>query len=164
MSDQTTEQGPVVGDHAIETPERRARERGRLHARLHANPAMALVTKIGVTLVGVLVLCAGLIMMVTPGPGLVGIAVGLAILATEYDWADRWLVAARRKLAEAKDKAEQMDPAVRRRRIMLVGGGLVLVAALGVAYVVTFDWPRFALDGWEWAQSIAGWLPDLPGS
>lgn len=144
-------------------PHEGRRPRGRLHTRMHRNPATALATKIGVTIVGVLVLLAGVVMMVTPGPGLVGIAVGLAILATEYDWAARWLQVARHKLAEAKDRAEQMDPAVRRRRIMLVGAVVVVVACLGAWYVATFDWPLFAVDGWAWAQDIAGWLPDLPG-
>jgi len=129
---------------------------------MHRNPATALATKIGVTVVGALVLLAGIIMLVTPGPGLVGIAVGLAILATEYDWAARWLQVARQKLAEARDRAEEMDPAARRRRVMIVGAVLVVVASFGVWYVVTFDWPRFAVDGWGWAQSIVGWLPDLP--
>ncbi|MDP3968792.1 MAG: PGPGW domain-containing protein [Nocardioides sp.] len=162
------EAGPLLAlpehraDHRASSHVRR-RPRGRLHARMHHNPATALATKIGVTVVGSLVLLAGIIMLVTPGPGLVGIAVGLAILSTEYDWAARWLQVARRKLAEAKEHAEQMDPAVRRRRIMLIGAVLVVVACFGVWYVVTFDWPRLAVDGWGWAQSIAGWLPDLPG-
>lgn len=141
----------------------RFRQRGRLHQRMHANPVLSLLTKIGVTVVGVVVILAGVTMLVTPGPGLVAIAVGLAILSTEYHWAERWLAAARRKLVEAKEQAEQMDPAVRRRRIMLVGGVLVLVAAAGAWYVWTYDWPRLAVDGWKWIQGIAGWVPDLPG-
>ncbi|MDP9822794.1 TIGR02611 family protein [Nocardioides massiliensis] len=146
----------------VEAVERLSR-RGRLHARMHANPALALATKIGVTIVGTVVVLAGVVMMVTPGPGMVGIAVGLAILSTEYHWAERWLRAARRKLVEAKEQAEQMDPVVRRRRIMLVGLVLVAVAAAGAWYVWTYDWPRLAVDSWAWLQGIAGWIPDLPG-
>src|SRR3954452_110286 len=74
----------------------------RLHHRLHRNRAMSATTKLVVTLVGSAVLTAGVVMMVTPGPGLVGIVAGLAILSTEWDWADRWLKAARRKLDEAQ--------------------------------------------------------------
>ena len=40
-------------------------------------------------LVGTIVLFAGLIMLVTPGPGLVFLYTGLAILATEFEWAKR---------------------------------------------------------------------------
>lgn len=139
------------------------RERGRLHRRLHANPALALTTKIVVTTIGVLVICAGLVMMVAPGPGIVGIAVGLAILATEYDWAERWLQKAKDKAQEAKARAEQMDPKVRRRRVIVaVLVAVVLAAAVG-AYVAAYDWPTPAVDGWNWVQGLAGWMPELPG-
>jgi uncharacterized protein (TIGR02611 family) len=130
---------------------------------MHAHPALALTTKIVVTTVGVLVIVAGLVMMVAPGPGILGVIVGLAILATEWDWADRWLRKARQKAHEARMKAEQMDPRVRRRRLLIGGLSLVLVAAVVVTYVVVYDWPGYALDGWDWLQSMAGWVPDLPG-
>jgi uncharacterized protein (TIGR02611 family) len=135
----------------------------RLHARLHRNRAMSATTKVVVTLVGTGVLCAGLVMMVTPGPGLVGIVAGLAILATEWDWADRWLRGARRKLHEARVAAENMDPRVRRRRLLVTGGLVVLVAALAVTYLVFADWPGWSVSAWDRAQSFLGFLPDLPG-
>lgn len=139
------------------------RRRGRLHRRLHANPALALTTKLVVTTVGVLVIIGGLVMMVTPGPGIVGIVLGLAILATEYTWAERWLRRARQKAHEARVKAEQMDPRVRRRRLLLSGVGFLVVLAVVVGYLVLFDWPAFALEGWNWVQSLVGWVPELPG-
>ena len=124
---------------------------------------MSATTKLVVTLVGSAVLTAGLIMMVTPGPGLVGIVAGLAILATEWDWADRWLATARRKLHEARLAAEAMDPRVRRRRILLIAGIVVLVVAAVVTYVAIADWPGWSVDAWDRAQSFLGFLPDLPG-
>jgi len=45
--------------------------------------------RIAVLVVGVVVTAAGLVMMVTPGPGLLLIAAGLGILATEFAWARR---------------------------------------------------------------------------
>ena len=134
-----------------------------MHHRLHRNRAMSATTKLVVTLVGSAVLTAGLIMMVTPGPGLVGIVAGLAILATEWDWADRWLATARRKLHEARLAAEAMDPRVRRRRILLIAGIVVLVVAAVVTYVAIADWPGWSVDAWDRAQSFLGFLPDLPG-
>jgi uncharacterized protein (TIGR02611 family) len=150
-------------DHPPEAGRRPARARGRLHRRLHANPALALTTKIVVTTVGVLVLLGGAVMLVTPGPGIVGVALGLGILATEYEWAHRWLEKVRDKAHDARLRAEAMDPRQRRRR--LLGAGLVfLVVAAGiVTYIVIFDWPRFAIDGWVWLQGMTGWIPDLPG-
>lgn len=139
------------------------RRHGRLYQRLHANPAIALTTKIVVTTAGVLVLVAGVVMMVTPGPGIVGILLGLALLATEYEWADRWLVAAKKKAHEARARAEEMDPKVRRRRILVLVA-LVLAVVAGVTwYVVTYDWPGFAVTGWNWVQGILGGAPELPG-
>jgi uncharacterized protein (TIGR02611 family) len=135
----------------------------RLHGHLHRNRAMAATTKIVVTLVGTAVLIAGLIMMVTPGPGLVGIAAGLAILATEWDWADKWLQKARRKLEEAMEGVTEEDTRRRRRRALVITvvtvGGTLLISL----YVAVKDWPGWSVDVWDRAQSLVGFLPDLPG-
>ena len=124
---------------------------------------MSVTTKVVVTLVGSAVLGAGLVMMVTPGPGLVGIVLGLAILATEWAWADRWLRAARGKLDDARAAAAAMDPRVRRRRLLLgtTSAGAVVAALTG--YVALRDWPRWSVSVWDRAQSFIGFLPDLPG-
>jgi uncharacterized protein (TIGR02611 family) len=135
----------------------------RVHGHLHRNRAMSATTKLVVTIVGTAVLTAGLIMMVTPGPGLLGIVAGLAILATEWDWADRWLTTARRKLHEARLAAEAMDPRVRRRRILVTTSVAVLGAAGIVGYVALAGWPRWSVSAWDRAQSYLGFLPDLPG-
>lgn len=135
----------------------------RVHGHLHRNRAMSATTKLVVTLVGSAVLVAGLIMMVTPGPGLLGIVAGLAILATEWDWADRWLTSARRKLDEARAAAAAMDPRVRRRRILLTVTALAAVLVVVVGYVAIADWPGWSVDVWDRAQSFVGFLPDLPG-
>jgi uncharacterized protein (TIGR02611 family) len=47
--------------------------------------------RIAVTVVGFSVLIAGIVMMVTPGPGVLVILAGLAILASEWAWAERAL-------------------------------------------------------------------------
>ena len=103
------------------------------------------------------------VMMVTPGPGIVGIILGLAILSTEYEWADRWLARARQKAHEARLRAEAMDPRERRRRLLLTGLVFLALAAAILGYVLVYDWPRFAVDGWDWLQGLAGWVPELPG-
>lgn len=58
-----------------------------------------------VSLVGFGLLVLGAIMMVTPGPGLIVIIAGLAVLATQYAWAERALDAAKERAARAKDAA-----------------------------------------------------------
>ena len=47
--------------------------------------------RIVVGVVGITVLLIGVIMLVTPGPALVVIPVGLAILSIEFAWARHWL-------------------------------------------------------------------------
>jgi uncharacterized protein (TIGR02611 family) len=124
---------------------------------------MSATTKLVVTLLGSTVLTAGLVMMVTPGPGLLGIVAGLAILATEWEWADRWLSGARRRLHDARRAAEAMDPRVRRRRLALAGGLGAGTAAAATAYVAVRDWPGWSVSAWDRAQAFVGFLPELPG-
>lgn len=44
-----------------------------------------------IAVVGITVLFIGLVMIVTPGPAIVVIPVGLAILGAEFAWARHWL-------------------------------------------------------------------------
>lgn len=55
--------------------------------------------KFVVLVIGGTALLLGVVMLVTPGPGIVGILAGLAVLATEFVWA-------RTLLQRAKDGAE----------------------------------------------------------
>lgn len=61
--------------------------------------------RVTVSAVGFALIVVGAIMMVTPGPGLLVIIAGLAVLATQYAWAERALDAARTRAAKAKDAA-----------------------------------------------------------
>lgn len=58
-----------------------------------------------VAVAGSAVMCVGVIMLVTPGPGLVVIIAGLGILATQFAWAERALDKAKARAAVAKDAA-----------------------------------------------------------
>lgn len=44
-----------------------------------------------VLIVGLTVLLIGVVMIILPGPAIVVIPIGLAILGTEFAWARRWL-------------------------------------------------------------------------
>src|SRR5512144_1940375 len=52
--------------------------------------------RIIILIVGMTVVLIGIALLVLPGPAFVVIPVGLAILATEYAWARRWLRKLRR--------------------------------------------------------------------
>lgn len=61
--------------------------------------------RIVVAIVGATVLIIGLVMLVTPGPGLVVIPIGLAILGLEFAWARYWLSRAREHISQRNAKA-----------------------------------------------------------
>jgi len=61
--------------------------------------------KLVVLIIGVTLLLLGAAMLVLPGPGTVVIALGLAVLATEFVWAARLLA---RVKAKAHDVAEHV--------------------------------------------------------
>ena len=69
-----------------------------------------LVQKLIIGIIGGIVLLIGILMIFLPGPALLVIPAGLAILATEFTWARRWL----HKGRVAFDKARSSFRAKRR--------------------------------------------------
>lgn len=67
--------------------------------------AVRAVRRAAVLVVGLTVLALGAIMIVTPGPALVVIPIGLAILAIEFVWARRALQWVKRRIEEAAARA-----------------------------------------------------------
>lgn len=65
------------------------------------------VRRLMVFVIGSMVLIAGLLMLVLPGPGILVIIVGLAILATEFVWAERLLTHARERAARVVRKVRK---------------------------------------------------------
>ncbi|MFF8596154.1 TIGR02611 family protein [Streptomyces sp. NPDC015220] len=98
--------------------------------------ALHLSWQVGVFVVGLAVVAAGIVMLPLPGPGWVVIFGGMAIWATEFVWAQLVLRWTKRKVTEAAQRA--LDPKVRRRNIVLTVTGLVIVAALVGTYVWKF--------------------------
>jgi uncharacterized protein (TIGR02611 family) len=60
--------------------------------------------RIIIFIVGMSVLLFGVALLVLPGPAFVVIPVGLAILATEYAWARRWLRAIKESAEKGVEK------------------------------------------------------------
>ena len=60
--------------------------------------------RIIVTLVGSTVLIIGVIMIITPGPALVFIPLGLALLGLEFAWARAWLRRLRERISAETQK------------------------------------------------------------
>ncbi|AZS70813.1 TIGR02611 family protein [Streptomyces lydicus] len=92
--------------------------------------------QVGVFVVGLAVVVAGVIMLPLPGPGWLVIFGGMAIWATEFVWAQLVLRWTKHKVTEAAQKA--LDPKVRRRNIILTTIGVVIIAAALAVYVWKF--------------------------
>jgi uncharacterized protein (TIGR02611 family) len=60
-----------------------------------------------VFILGISVLAVGIVMIVAPGPAVVVIPLGLAILATEFLWARRVLDSLKNRLADAQAATSQ---------------------------------------------------------
>jgi tellurite resistance protein TerC len=73
--------------------------------------------RIVVGLVGLTVLVIGVIMIVTPGPALVLIPVGLAILSIEFAWARAWLRRLRESISSRNSSAHNDRAEQHRRRV-----------------------------------------------
>ncbi len=69
--------------------------------------ALRLAWRAGVLFVGSLLLVAGIIMIVTPGPAIVFIPLGLGVLATEFQWARNLLSQARPIIDRALERAKR---------------------------------------------------------
>ena len=95
---------------------------------------MHLLKRFAVTVVGAALLIVGAAMMVLPGPGILLIVGGLAVLATEYVWA-KTLLGRARVQAEKVQEATVASP-VRTTGTVVFGIGML---ALGLAMLFAQD-------------------------
>jgi uncharacterized protein (TIGR02611 family) len=96
---------------------------------VHGWPGGRHVWKIGVAAVGLVVVVAGIVMLVTPGPGWLVIFLGFAIWATEFAWANSVATFVRRNVTRCASWIR------RQPRWLLVALGSVCLAAVAVAIV-----------------------------
>ena len=102
---------------------RERRERHRERSR---------IVRAAVVLAGFVVVLAGLAMIPLPGPGLLVVAVGLAVLALEFAWAERLL---ERTVDRMTKTTETVKEATRTQQVLLgLLGVLVAAAAITAAY------------------------------
>lgn len=78
----------------------------RTRAQIAALPRPVRV--VAVSVVGGTVVLAGVAMLVLPGPGILTIVAGLALLATEFAWARRWLHRARAAGQSGVDRGREV--------------------------------------------------------
>jgi len=84
----------------------------RLFDTAYTRPAK----KIIITFAGIMVILLGLLLIILPGPAIVLIPIGLAILAIEYPLARRWLRKFQKILSKAAQKADEKLASFKNRR------------------------------------------------
>lgn len=111
--------------------------------RLAANAAVNHAYRIGVGVVGFIVLIGGAAAIPLPGPGWLIVIGGLFILATEFTWAERLLEFTKRQVKSWTDWVTRQPVWVR---------GLIVLATLAFVYGVLVL--TLHLTG------VPGWIPD----
>jgi uncharacterized protein (TIGR02611 family) len=104
--------------------------------------------RVTLEVVGWLLVVAGIAALVLPGPGLLMLFGGLAVLSQQYEWAERRLDPV--KYRALKGAAESVETPL---RIVLSASGAVLLVAAGVLWMIKPDVPSW----WTLADSL--WLP-----
>jgi hypothetical protein len=108
----------------------------RLRERKERHSQRGRIYRIGVTVLGALLVLGGLFLTLpgVPGPGLVVVAIGLGLLALEFDRAERLLERILDRLDDAKE-------ASRPTQIALLAGAALLAAGAFALTAIFFDVP-----------------------
>jgi uncharacterized protein (TIGR02611 family) len=111
----------------------------RVRERKERHKQRGKLYRTGVVILGVLVILGGLALSLpgVPGPGLLLVAVGLGLLALEFDRAERLLERILERLDRVADQAVAASP-VQKALIAVLA---VLALAAAVAAVVLWDLP-----------------------
>ncbi|MDT4925219.1 MAG: hypothetical protein QOG01_2932 [Pseudonocardiales bacterium] len=97
---------------------------------------------------GWLLVVGGVAALVLPGPGLLAIAGGLALLSQQYDWAKRRLEPVKQRALHAAADGVETWP-----RILVACLGVAFLVGVGVVWGLKPDAP-----GW-WPLDEKWWLP-----
>jgi uncharacterized protein (TIGR02611 family) len=118
--------------------------------RLKSKPALNLAYRIAVGVFGGLVLVAGIFMIPYPGPGWLVVFAGLAILATEFSWAERVLRYAKGRYDAWNEWLKRQHPVLRAAVWCLTAAVVVVTLWLLDVYEMVGGW--FGID-WPWLSS-----------
>lgn len=121
----------------------------RVRQRIRRYRTLDLTWRLGVLVVGWGVVAAGVVMLVFPGPGWAAIFIGFAILATEFEWAERLLDRAK---GYARRGAQWATNPRHRRLVQVLTTGTVIVLVAGCWWYVD----RYGLPGF--VTAALGWF------
>jgi uncharacterized protein (TIGR02611 family) len=120
-------------------------------ARLEQRPALRMAWRIAVGVVGLAVLVLGIIAIPYPGPGWLIVFAGLAILASEFEWAKRVLQYARGKYDAWTDWLGRQSLLV--RVLVLTATALIVLATLWLLNALWLVAGWVGLTDWTWLRS-----------
>ena len=100
--------------------------------RVRSTPGGRLAWRIGVTVIGVVMIVGGIVLLPLPGPGWLIIFGGLGVMATEFEWAARLLHFARAKVGEWTDWVATRSRPV--QALIGLAGLVILAGAFGAAW------------------------------
>ena len=114
------------------------------------NKASRHARRIGIGVVGGIVLLVGVLAIPYPGPGWLIVFAGLAILATEFEWAQRILDRARAKYDSWQFWLRRQKPRIRILVLTLTCIVVIMTIWLLNGYGLINNWLNLGLD---WVQS-----------
>lgn len=122
--------------------------------KIRSNPQSHLIYRIVVGVVGTAIFVIGLLMVPFPGPGWLVVFLGLAVLASEFEWAHGLLQRAKGTL-KAWNEWVQAQP-------WWVKAVVLLVTVVAVAAIF---WVLFLLSGVPafFPDAIEQWIKKVPG-
>ncbi len=97
-------------------------------------------------------LVLGIAAMVLPGPGLLGVFAGLALLSQQYEWAERYTEPVKLRALKAAAEGVETIP-----RIVLSIAGVAALAGFGVLWILSPPSPGWwPLPEWLWLPGGVG--------
>ena len=130
-------------------------DRWAWRARLRRNRVTHLAWRTAVGVVGAVVTVAGLIMVPAPGPGWLVVFFGLLILASEFEFAQRWLDFGKLHVSRWNDWIMAQGVWV---RALVALGTLLIVWAVLWGYLALAGIPQFLPD---WAEQLLLRVPGI---
>jgi uncharacterized protein (TIGR02611 family) len=104
--------------------------------------------RIGLEVVGWTLVVAGIAALVLPGPGLLMLFGGLAVLSQQYEWAERRLAPIKYRALKGAAESVESWP-----RIVLSVGGVIVLVLAGVLWAWSPEDPDW------WPVDERWWLP-----
>jgi Putative transmembrane protein (PGPGW) len=103
--------------------------------------------RVGIVVLGWLLVVVGIAALVLPGPGLLALFAGVALLATQYEWAERRVEPVRKAALRGAADSVKSWP-----RMILSGIGVLWLVGFGVLWILDPEAP-----GW-WPIDEKWWL------